>query len=98
MQEGLITEDLPALFVTREIKEHANVFHFMTDLLNVYISLRMLGWDRSPYQILLMDDHPPGPMDPLWAAVATERGRPALQTGKATSFSSDALTLSFIYE
>lgn len=36
-------EDLPTLLVTREVQEHANVFHTLTDLMNVYISLRMLG-------------------------------------------------------
>ena len=36
-------EALPTLLVTREVTEHANVFHTLTDLLNVYISLRMLG-------------------------------------------------------
>ena len=36
-------EVLPTLLVTREVQEHANVFHTLTDILNVYISLRMLG-------------------------------------------------------
>ena len=46
-------EPAPSLLVTREVREHANVFHTLTDLLNVYISLRMLGrehlsrWESS---------------------------------------------------
>lgn len=38
-------EVLPSLLVTREVTEHANVYHTLTDLLNVYISLRMLSWE-----------------------------------------------------
>ncbi len=40
-------EALPSLLVTREVTEHVNVFHTLTDLLNVYISLRMLGLDNQ---------------------------------------------------
>ena len=41
-------EVLPTLLVTREVQEHANVFHTLTDLMNVYISLRMLGMQHHP--------------------------------------------------
>ncbi len=40
-------EALPSLLVTREVTEHVNVFHTLTDLLNVYISLRMLGLENQ---------------------------------------------------
>lgn len=40
-------ETLPSLLVTREVTEHVNVFHTLTDLLNVYISLRMLGLENQ---------------------------------------------------
>lgn len=33
------------LFVTREVAETGNVFHVLTDLLNAYITLHMLGWE-----------------------------------------------------
>ena len=33
------------LLITREVKEHVNVFHTMTDLLNAYICIRMLRWE-----------------------------------------------------
>ncbi|KAL3132619.1 hypothetical protein ABBQ32_009147 [Trebouxia sp. C0010 RCD-2024] len=41
--QGLHREGELTLLVTREVTEHANVFHTLTDLLNVYISLRMLN-------------------------------------------------------
>lgn len=37
--------------ITREIREHGNVFHAFTDLLNVHISLRMLGWQGRRRQV-----------------------------------------------
>ena len=71
-------DETPTLLVTREIREHANVFHMLTDMLNSYISVRTMGWEGLPRQVVLLDDHPPGPFDPLWAAVAAGRGREAL--------------------
>jgi hypothetical protein len=73
-------EETPTLLVTREIKEHANVFHMLTDMLNVYISVRTMSWEGVPRQIVLLDDHPTGPLDPLWAAVAAGQGRGALSS------------------
>ena len=67
-------EDAPTVLVTREIEEHANVFHTLTDILNVYLSTKLLGWDQRPFQILLLDDHPEGPLDPLWPAIAAAEG------------------------
>ena len=66
------------LLVTREIEEHANVFHALTDLLNVYISLWMLGWLEEPRQVVLLDNHPAAALDSLWAAVAASGGIEAL--------------------
>lgn len=43
MMQGLGREAEPTLLVTREVTEHANVYHTLTDLVNVYISLRMLN-------------------------------------------------------
>ena len=42
---------VPALLVTREIREHVNVFHTMTDLFNAYIALTMLGLAGTPRQV-----------------------------------------------
>lgn len=65
----------PTLLLTREIEEHANVFHTMTDLLNAFLSLRVLGWESDFFQVLLLDSHPTGPLDPIWTATATSNGR-----------------------
>jgi len=78
------------LLVTREIREHANVFHMLTDMLNVHISVRTMGWEGRPRQVVLLDNHPPGPFDALWAAVAAGRGRSALLPGACLPLSSDA--------
>lgn len=43
VMQGLSREAEPTLLVTREVTEHANVYHTLTDLLNIYISLRMLN-------------------------------------------------------
>ena len=42
---------VPALLITREIREHVNVFHTMTDLFNAYIALTMLGLPGTPRQV-----------------------------------------------
>ncbi len=82
------TEETPTLIVTREIEEHANVFHSMTDLLNVFVTLRMLQWDwRAPRQIILLDSHPQGPLDGLWPAVAAGGG-PSFLNGPTHALSS----------
>ncbi len=71
-------ETAATLLVTREAREHANVFHMLTDMLNVFITLRMLGWGGRDRQVVLLDNHPPSPFDPLWAAVAGGGGLAAL--------------------
>lgn len=67
------------LLVTRESLEYYNVFHTFTDLLNAYITTVMLGWDGSPRQVVLLDNHRQGPLDGLWAALAAGGGPAALK-------------------
>ncbi|KAK9806661.1 hypothetical protein WJX73_005480 [Symbiochloris irregularis] len=70
------------LLVTRESQEHSNVFHMLTDLFNTYLALRMLAWldpGQPPRRVLLLDNHPEGPLDGLWAGVAAGGGVPAMQ-------------------
>ena len=78
MPQDAVVETTRTLLATREIHEHANVFHALADLLNVYITLHMLVWEGEPHQVLLLDSHPAGPLDPLWAAVAAGGGLQAL--------------------
>lgn len=40
------------------------------DMLNVYITLTMLGWGSAPRQVLLLDNHRPASLDLLWPVVA----------------------------
>jgi hypothetical protein len=44
-------EEAPTLLVTREVRESGNVFHVLTDMLNAFITLRMLGWEGQPRQV-----------------------------------------------
>jgi hypothetical protein len=43
-------EEVPTLLVTREVLETGNIFHVLTDLMNAYITLRMLGWEKRQRQ------------------------------------------------
>lgn len=67
--------DTPVLLVTRESQEYSNVFHAFTDVLNAFITMRMLAWDAGPRLVVLLDAHPPGPLDGLWAGVVAGGGR-----------------------
>lgn len=40
------------------------------DMLNVYITLLVLGWQDVPRQVLILDEHPPASLDILWPLVA----------------------------
>ena len=39
-------------------------------MLNVYITLTMLGWGSAPWQVLILDAHRPASLDLLWPVVA----------------------------
>lgn len=71
----LAVMELPVLLVTRESQEYTNVFHTFTDVLNAFITMRMLGWEQRPRLVVLLDAHPPGPLDGLWAGVVAGGGR-----------------------
>ena len=48
------------------------------DLLNVYITLMLLGWEGQARQVVMLDSHPPGPLDVLWPVAAAGGGTAAL--------------------
>ncbi|KAK3238858.1 hypothetical protein CYMTET_51167 [Cymbomonas tetramitiformis] len=62
-------EEMPVLLVTRERDEYSNVFHVLTDVFNSFIALRMFNLVDEPRRIVILDDHQPGGLDGLWAAV-----------------------------
>lgn len=74
-------EETPTLLVTRESGEYGNVFHTMTDLLNVYISASMMRWQDEAFQVILLDSHPLGPLDPFWGAFSPASTNMSLQSG-----------------
>ena len=47
------------------------------DLLNVWITLELLGWQHEERQVLILDAHRIGPLDVLWP-VAAAGGGPAV--------------------
>ncbi len=54
------------------------MFHPLADLLNTYITLQVMGWEDRPRQVLVLDAHPPGPLDLLWPVAAAGGGSDAL--------------------
>jgi hypothetical protein len=62
------------LLVTRENGEHCNFFHTLTDLYNAWLTMRALGLRREHTQVLLLDNHKPGPFDPAWERVYSGAG------------------------
>lgn len=46
--------------------------------MNVFVTLRVLGWEAQPRQVVILDAHPPGPLDALWPVVAAGGGPAAL--------------------
>lgn len=57
----------------------------------MYITLSVLGWEGRPRQVLMLDAHPPGPLDILWPVVAAGGGTAALaavRTKQATAIAS----------
>lgn len=47
-------------------------------MLNVYITLKVLGWEGHARQVVILDSHPPGPLDALWPVAAAGGGTAAL--------------------
>ena len=50
----------------------------VADLLNTYIALQVMGWEGEQRQVLILDAHPPGPLDLLWPVAAAGGGPVAL--------------------
>ena len=70
------------LLLTRESQEYSNVFHMLTDLFNAWLTMRMLGWTEdevAPRRVMLLDNHPDGPLDGMWAGVAASGGIKGMQ-------------------
>ena len=64
----------PVLFVTREGDESRNAFHAMTDFLNAFETILMANEvapevARQDLEVVLLDNAPPGWLDPLWSQV-----------------------------
>ena len=95
-----MVEEGNTLLITRESQEYGNVFHMLTDLFNAYLAMRMLGWDsadssRSP-RVVLLDNHPAGHLDGMWAGVVARGGSPGLQHPWNSSNTAGAHTASLV--
>jgi hypothetical protein len=51
LQVHFEVEEMPTLIATREVREHGNVFHAFTDMMNVYIALRVMRWQGKRRQV-----------------------------------------------
>ncbi|KAF0981018.1 hypothetical protein FDP41_012806 [Naegleria fowleri] len=59
--------DGTTIFVSREIDEHVNMFHASTDFFNTYLMYEFFQiQDNDQVQVVLLDDHFPGPYDMIW--------------------------------
>ncbi|KAG2382385.1 hypothetical protein C9374_005587 [Naegleria lovaniensis] len=59
--------DGTTLFVSREIDEHVNMFHASTDFFNTYLMYEFFQiQDNHQVQVVLLDNHFPGPYDMIW--------------------------------
>lgn len=96
--QAVNVESSKTLFVTRESKEYSNVFHMLTDLFNAHLTLRMLGWDSLhgvPLRVVMLDRHPAGRLDGMWAGVAAAGGIAGLQEPWNTSGSAGEIQVAW---
>ena len=49
--------------------EYANVYWTIIDLLDIFITTQRLGIEPEKLNIVLMDAHPPSPLDPFWSVL-----------------------------
>ena len=47
--------------------EYANVYWTIVDLLDIFITTQRMGIEPEKLSIILMDAHPPTPLDPFWS-------------------------------
>lgn len=49
--------------------EYANVYWTVIDLLDIFITTQRMGIEPEKLNIVLMDAHPPTPLDPFWSVL-----------------------------
>ena len=49
--------------------EYANVYWTVIDLLDIFITTQRMGIEPEKLSIILMDAHPPTPLDPFWSVL-----------------------------
>jgi len=54
---------LTALLITRERGEHVNMYHATSDFFNAYLMVQIFNLDLDRTQVVLLDNHSPGPLD-----------------------------------
>lgn len=90
-----------ALVLTRERREHANLFHTSTDFMNAFFALHMAGiidgtkvGDRRGMEsvgVIILDEQPEGPFDSVWPKVFG----PAYGLHRPSQFLTKAPTVAF---
>jgi protein O-GlcNAc transferase len=54
------------LVVVREGLEYANLYHTLTDFYNTFLAISAFNLPPNQIQLLLSDNHKPGPFDSVW--------------------------------
>ncbi len=55
-----------------ERREYVNLYHTLIELFNAYVAIQLLAGSQ-PFDILLLDGHCRGSLDPLWAEILKPR-------------------------
>lgn len=55
-----------------ERREYVNLYHTLLELFNAYVAIQLLA-GAQPFDILLLDGHCRGSLDPLWTAILQPR-------------------------
>lgn len=69
LPEADLSIDEPCLLVTREQREHTNLFHAQTDWLAAFMAVRLLGLEGEQTRLVLLDRCPPGSLDGVFQAL-----------------------------
>mmetsp|Transcript_13408 Transcript_13408/g.32878 ORF Transcript_13408/g.32878 Transcript_13408/m.32878 type:complete len:610 (+) Transcript_13408:224-2053(+) len=76
-----VAEAAVTMFVTREKGEHVNMYHTLTDWYMAWQTLRVIGVAPGAVQVIILDNHDPGPLDGFWDQVIS-RGAPMRRAAK----------------
>jgi len=81
------TLPITALLITRERGEHVNMYHATSDFFNAWMMMRIFNLDPHRTQVVLLDNHSPGPLDEFLTIFSPEMDiLRASRLGESTSW------------